>query len=644
MNNRTIKTKYFLCSLIFIIMLVVPVVGQDGDGQDGTTSPFTEFGFGARAMGLGNAYTAIAADPTAVYWNPAGLDYIYQQSLTFFHASLYVGTNYDFLGYAYPTLDIGTFSLGIARLGVDDIIERSTSIAQEGTFSFETYRAYLGYGLRLPWDLAVGASLKIERSAFSYIQVYDDKVTTVGVGMDLGFMYRPTFSTNPILMDWSLGLNIHNIFSPQLKHGDQPDALPLDIRFGISRAIYLGRGGSELNFILDLNKNAEKDVHFAFGSEFSFRKMGKARVGYSGSTGVQFGVGIEYSMFEIDYAYGNPSTDGLLDPVHRISFTFNFGINRDEMYAIVEEIRRREEERIIENIREADRQKLIAEHMGKADEFYTGARFLDAIVEYQQVISADPFNQKAKIRLDSSNVLLDRQVEEQRNMAVLAAIDKDRAEADARFIQEHYDKGRFLLDKSQYMEAQIEFNLVLERDPDNQPAQDAIITTRRRMGDDINGLVRQARREFKTQNYSEALRLLSEARLLSMDNPQVKKEVDTFVQRVKLQENIQQGLLLYDIGEYENALEVFGNVLEEDPSNQLIKQYYTKSKIEALGETEKMDAETEGRYIKGIEEYMAGRYAEAIAVWQEILKDHPYNKRILEAISGAEERMKRQSE
>jgi len=201
-----------------------------------------------------------------------------------------------------------------------------------------------------------------------------------------------------------------------------------------------------------------------------------------------------------------------------------------------------------------------------------------------------------------------------------------------------------LLDKNQYMEAMIEFNLVLERDPGNQPAEDAISTTRRRMSDDISGLVRQARREFENQNYSEALRLLSEARLLSMDDPQVKKEVDTFVQRVKLQENIQAGLLLYDIGEYENALDVFGKVLEEDPSNQLIMQYYTKSKIEALAETEKMDPETEGKFIKGIEQYMAGNYAEAIAIWEEILNDQPYNKKVLEAISGAEERMKRQSE
>ena len=63
-----------------------------------------------------------------------------------------------------------------------------------------------------------------------------------------------------------------------------------------------------------------------------------------------------------------------------------------------------------------------------------------------------------------------------------------------------------------------------------------------------------------------------------------------------------------------------------------------------LGRTEKMDAETERRYLEGIDKYMLGRYAEAIEIWQEIIKDHPYNKKVLEAISGAEERMKRQSE
>jgi hypothetical protein len=96
--------RYTRYLLILILSIPITASAQDGDGQAGTRSPFSEFGFGARAMGLGNTFTALADDPTAVFWNPAGLDYIYQQSLTFFHASLYMGTNYDFLGYAYRNI------------------------------------------------------------------------------------------------------------------------------------------------------------------------------------------------------------------------------------------------------------------------------------------------------------------------------------------------------------------------------------------------------------------------------------------------------------------------------------------------------------------------------------------------------------
>ena len=627
---------------LLILMMCSPVItaAQDGDGQAGTRSPFSEFGFGARAMGLGNAFTALADDPTAVFWNPAGLDYIYQQSLTFFHASLYMGTNYDFLGYAYPTLDIGTFGLGIARIGVDDIRNTDKDFNVYDNFAFESYRGYLSYGLRIPWDLSVGASLTVERSGFSYTRQYEDNAHAVGVGMDLGLMYRPNFSTDALLRDWSVGLDIQNLFSPQLKHADQPDALPIDLRFGLMRTIYIS-GGSDLRLLVDMAKASDSDMRFNFGGEYAFQKIGKARIGYNNLTGLQFGIGIEYSMFQVDYAYGNPSTGGALDPVHRISLTINFGMNRDEMFGIVQELKRQEEARIIEEIRQADKKKFVTEHLAKADTFFTEGKYLDAIVEYQQVIGADPFHQRAKIMLDSSNVLLDNEINAQQSAAVAAALDKDRAEADQKFIEEHFEKGRLYLDKKQYTDALIEFNLVLERDKNYQPAISAIQTTRRRMGEDVNGMVRRARSEFEHQNYSEALRLLSDASLLSHDNPQVKKEVDTLVERVKLQENIQKGLMRYDIGQYEDALKIFENVLSEDPTNQFIQQYYTRSKIEAMAETEPMDPETERKYLEGIDKFLVGKYQEAITIWEDILKDHPYNKKVLEAISGAQERLKR---
>jgi tetratricopeptide (TPR) repeat protein len=368
--------------------------------------------------------------------------------------------------------------------------------------------------------------------------------------------------------------------------------------------------------------------------------MGTVRLGYNGGA-VAFGAGVEYSMFQIDYAFGNSSTEGLLDPTHRISLTVNFGMNRDEMFEIVEELRRLEEERIISEIREADKQRYVAEHLQQADDYFTNNQYLDAIGEYQNVISVDPFNQQANVMLDSAKSRLDQVIAAQRESAIQLAVDKERTEADLRFIDEHYNRGRLLLDQKQYTEALIEFNIAQERAPENQIVSDAIQTTQRLMRADLNALVQRARREFQNQNYSEALRLLSEARLLSSDDRQVKKEVDTLVERVKLQENIQKGLMLYDIGNYEDALSIFENVLERDPTNQFIKQYYTKSKIEALSETESLEPESERKYLEGVDRFLLGKYSEAIGIWEDILTKHPYSKKVLEAIEGARERLKR---
>jgi hypothetical protein len=39
---------------------------------------------GARAISMGGTYTSVSDDPSAIYWNPAGLSQIHQKSLGFF--------------------------------------------------------------------------------------------------------------------------------------------------------------------------------------------------------------------------------------------------------------------------------------------------------------------------------------------------------------------------------------------------------------------------------------------------------------------------------------------------------------------------------------------------------------------------------
>ena len=71
------KTLVILFSTIF---LLTPVTAQTPD--EAVFLMENETGIGVRAMGMGNAFTAVADDYTATYWNPAGLTMLKQSELS----------------------------------------------------------------------------------------------------------------------------------------------------------------------------------------------------------------------------------------------------------------------------------------------------------------------------------------------------------------------------------------------------------------------------------------------------------------------------------------------------------------------------------------------------------------------------------
>ncbi len=619
--------------LAFILLFSIPLWAQDGQG--GTESNLS-YGFGARAIGLGQAFTALADDPSAMTWNPAGLEYVYQQSVSLFHSTLFEGTLYDFMGYAYPTLHLGTFGLAVGRIGIGDIHHTGPGNEDLGTFSFEEYHGYFSYAKRLPWDLTAGLTVHAVRRGWSNLNGEVD----LGVGMDFGMLYLPDFSDSPILQDWALGLTIHNLFAPQVNEGVEIDKFPLGVRMGFSKKMNFLNGTNQLIALFDADYSQYRDMRYHFGAEYRFRDFAMLRVGYDGRYPA-FGAGVKYSVFQIDYAFGQLADTDFFPSVHRISLTFNFGTTRDEMLTQAEAERQAEEEKLIADMREKDRQQFIHMHIANADSFFKEGKYLDAIVEYQQVIGQDAFNKRATVMLDSAENQLNRQIEEEQNVAIQTALDKDRAEANRKFVKVHFDKGRLYLDKKQYMEALIEFNLAKERAPNETSITSAIQTTKRRMSEETTRLIQQGRQEFKNGNYAKALGLLADARLLGGDNQAIQTEIETLSKRIKLQENIQKGMSLFEIGQYDEATKVFEQALQISPENSLAKQYYQKSKIETVGKSQPMDTATERQYLQGVDKFVKGKYKEAIAIWEEILKIHPYNKKILKAIESARERLKK---
>lgn len=159
------------------------------------------------------------------------------------------------------------------------------------------------------------------------------------------------------------------------------------------------------------------------------------------------------------------------------------------------------------------------------------------------------------------------------------------------------------------------------------------------MSEETTSLIRLGRQEFQNGNYANALGYLADARLLGGDNQAIQAEIETLSRRIKLQENIQRGMSLFDIGEYDQAVQVFEEALQINPDDKLARQYYEKSKIETVGKTEPLDAASESRYLQGVDRFVKGKYQEAITIWEEVLRNNPYNKKILKALEGARERL-----
>jgi Tfp pilus assembly protein PilF len=631
-----LKIFHGISIFLLTVCLLTSGAATAQDGIAGTQSIFN-FGFSARAMGMGRAYVAMADDPSAVFWNPAGLEYIQRMNFQLFHTSLYEGAIYDFIGFAYPTLDFGTVGIGYARLGVGDIPVVDADNVSQGTSNYEFSEFYISYAKKLPYDITGGLTFKIERQSFDFTNQL-----TGGFGLDLGLMYRPDFE-NQYLQDISIGFQYQNLLQPELKLGSNTENLPGLFRMGLSKAITVGLAG-KMNFVMDFSKSQNESGRFHAGTEYTYKDIGTARIGLDKNKPA-FGLGGVYKFMQIDYSFGTLSdASEYFSPTHRFSLTFNLGKSREELLILAEEKQRQREKELVERTKEEERQRFIAERLKKGDEYLRDGQYLDAYAEFQQVVSVDPFNKTAKALFDSTNNMIQSNLDARLQNQIAEAVDKGLAEENKKFVQLHFDKGQVFLQKNQFTDALIEFNSALERSADDPIIQQAIETTQRRLNEQVRKLVTQGRGEFQQGNYSEALRILSEALVLSPDDPGLQGEINTLANRIKVQQYVQQALQLYDLGEYQKALSMFEEALSLDPSNESIRQYVERSKRGLGVVKEEMDPESERQYIVGTELFLAGRYDEALKIWRQLAAKYPFNKKVQDAVKNAEDRIRRTKE
>ncbi len=311
-----------------------------------SAAAFLKIGAGARPTAMGDAFTGVADDVNAIYWNTAGLSTLRKAEFVAMRANLFQDLTYHFFAFALPLGSkqsrtenrFGTLALGLNNLSIEDLERRTEDTDKpDSTFSSNDSAYTLAYSYRVPLGITEGIHLGL---GLKYLRQTLAGNTASAFATDLGSLYR--FQDMPL----ALGLSLQNI-GTKVKFKEESDSLPLTMKVGAS--YLLGRewnisgrdklGESEdrsgLLMAMDLNVPRDNDPTMRIGTDFtrgwseglstsirgSGYQVGKSGQGQFGSFGFSAGFGITYKVFSFDFAW-TPAKD--LGTTYRYSVRMRF--------------------------------------------------------------------------------------------------------------------------------------------------------------------------------------------------------------------------------------------------------------------------------------------------------------------------------
>jgi len=307
---------------------------------------------GAKQAGMGEAYSAIADDATAGYYNPAGLAFQdrHRKNLQFMHQnwlpSLADDLYYEYLGYSQFAEGWGNFAINMVYFNMGEQ-NRTSEHSPDIIGTFHSFDVYLSgsYGTTMTENVSLGITLKgiYSKLADSGQGLEEGKGVGSTFALDFGTMYKTA------LRGLTLSAVIHNL-GPKISYIDvtQADPLPLNMVFGAAY-IPVDSEFNKLTFVLDIYKplvrrhgtpiealykgwydedNEFKQVDFKIGTEYIYNNFMALRAGYSYDDdgdlkSPTFGVGIIYDMINVDVAYYAVTDNPMQDSI-RFSFAYNF--------------------------------------------------------------------------------------------------------------------------------------------------------------------------------------------------------------------------------------------------------------------------------------------------------------------------------
>ncbi len=355
--------KHTLLIIALSLMLLPGMLSAKPFGKVGTAAlQFLKLGVDARAIGMGEAYTAVTDDISSVYWNPAGLAPAYQNQAFFSHTNWPANIMHEFAAGTY-TNGVQTFAAYGSVLHMDkiDITDEDTFGPTGEQFTNSSMAFGVNFAQQFTNKFSAGIGVKYLRE-----NLYEFAVNSYAV--DLGSIYNTGWNNIKI------GMALRN-FGPDVRYlvdddedgandedpfdlfdndgdgvidedGQELDSkIPMSFSLGISGDIMRkwneGIAADDRNQYnstdhwiasLQLDNVIDRMETWNLGTEY---KMGNLflRAGYQfnyDTNGLSAGIGYQiptrFAIINVDYAYTDMGAlaESFLTSAHRLSIKMRY--------------------------------------------------------------------------------------------------------------------------------------------------------------------------------------------------------------------------------------------------------------------------------------------------------------------------------
>ena len=290
-----------LLSFVAILGLFTSFAFAEEDLAGGQGGAFLRIPVGALPAGLGNAFTAIADDGSAPFFNPAGLCQIKGTRV----GAMYNIMSLDRMNYQ-ASIIVGSkrdaaLAITFNSFGVGDIIEVLPGQGPSGdTFSATDMAIGISAGGKIIPLLSIGAGAK-------YIMQSIDENKATGFAFDLGALVASPVS-NGLIKQIRAGASLLNL-GGKMKwdtDSDHEDEILPTLRLGASADLQLTSfdviGTAEISQSLGREGDQKNDFKLHLGVEGWLANLFAIRAGLDGED-FTMGASILFGDFRFDYAY-----------------------------------------------------------------------------------------------------------------------------------------------------------------------------------------------------------------------------------------------------------------------------------------------------------------------------------------------------